>query len=84
MSGMEFTSGIAQVVVIAVGGLLIMRGKMDYVDLVTFSLYVSAFVSPVRRLAQFSEIYMQGMAGFRSCRPSPPSPMPRTPGSSPT
>ena len=64
MSGMEFTSGIAQVVVIAVGGLLIMRGKMDYVDLVTFSLYVSAFVSPVRRLAQFSEIYMQGMAGF--------------------
>ena len=64
MSGMEFTSGIAQVVVIAVGGLLIMRGKMDYVDLVTFSLYVSAFVSPVRRLTQFSEIYMQGMAGF--------------------
>ena len=64
MSGMEFTSGIAQVMVIAVGGLLIMRGKMDYVDLVTFSLYVSAFVSPVRRLAQFSEIYMQGMAGF--------------------
>ena len=64
MSGMEFTSGIAQVMVIAVGGLLIMRGKMDYVDLVTFSLYVSAFVSPVRRLTQFSEIYMQGMAGF--------------------
>ena len=64
MSGMEFTSGIAQVVVIAVGGLLIMRGRMDYIDLVTFSLYVSAFVSPIRRLAQFSEIYMQGMAGF--------------------
>ena len=64
MSGMEFTSGIAQVVVIAFGGLLIMRGKMDYVDLITFSLYVSSFVSPIRKLAQFSEIYMQGMAGF--------------------
>ena len=64
MSGMEFTSGIAQVVVVAVGGLLIMRGRMDYIDLITFSLYVSAFVSPIRRLAQFSEIYMQGMAGF--------------------
>ncbi len=64
MSGMEFTSGIAQVAVVAVGGLLIMRGRMDYVDLITFSLYVSAFVSPIRKLAQFSEIYMQGMAGF--------------------
>ena len=63
-SGMEFSGGIAQVVVIAVGGLLIMRGQMDYVDLVTFSLYISTFVSPIRRLTQFSEIYMQGMAGF--------------------
>ena len=64
MSGMEFTMGVAQVVVIAVGGLLIMRGQMDYVDLITFSLYVSTFVSPIRRLTQFSEQYMQGMAGF--------------------
>ncbi|MBQ9686482.1 MAG: ABC transporter ATP-binding protein [Oscillospiraceae bacterium] len=64
MSGMEFTMGVAQVVVIAVGGWLIMRGKMDYVDLITFSLYVSTFVSPIRKLAQFSEQYIQGMAGF--------------------
>ena len=63
-SGMEFTGGIAQVVAIAVGGLLIMRGEMSYVDLITFSLYISVFISPIRRLTQFSEIYMQGMAGF--------------------
>ena len=64
MSGMEFTTSIIQVIVIAVGGLLIMGGKMDYVDLVTFTLYVSAFISPVKRLAQFSEMYMQGSADF--------------------
>ena len=64
MSGMEFTISIIQVIVIAVGGLLIMGGTMDYVDLVTFTLYVSAFISPVKRLAQFSEMYMQGSAGF--------------------
>ena len=64
MSGMEFTTGIAQVLVIAVGGLLIMGGEMDYVDLITFSLYVSTFVTPVKKLAQFSEMYMQGSAGF--------------------
>ncbi|MBQ3481302.1 MAG: ABC transporter ATP-binding protein [Oscillospiraceae bacterium] len=64
MSGMEFTTGIMQVVVVAFGGLLIMQGKMDYVNLITFSLYVSTFVTPVRKLAQFSEQYMQGAAGF--------------------
>ena len=63
-SGMEFTTGIIQVVVIAAGGFLIMRGTMDYVDLITFTLYVSAFITPVRKLAQFAEIYMQGSAGF--------------------
>ena len=64
MSGMEFTAGIAQVVVVIVGGILIMLGRMDYIDLVTFSLYVSTFVSPLRKLAQFSEQYMQGSAGY--------------------
>lgn len=63
-SGMEFTTGIMPVIVIAVGGLLIMKGRLDYVDLITFSLYVSTFVTPVRKLAQFAEQYMQGSAGF--------------------
>ena len=64
MSGMEFTTGIMQLAVIAVGGWLIMCGEMDYVDLITFSLYVTSFVTPVRKLTQFSEMYMQGSAGF--------------------
>ena len=64
MSGMEFTTSIMQVLVITVGGLLIMRGELDYIDLMTFTLYVSTFVTPVRKLAQFSEVYMQGTAGF--------------------
>ena len=64
MSGMEFTTSIMQVLVIAAGGFFIMRGEMDYVDLMTFTLYVSTFVTPVRKLATFSETYMQGTAGF--------------------
>lgn len=64
MSGMEFTTGIMPVVVIAVGGLLIMNGRLDYIELITFTLYVSTFINPVRKLAQFAEIYMQGSAGF--------------------
>lgn len=62
--GIEFTMGIMQVAVIAVGGAMIMRGTMDYIELITFSLYVSTFISPVRKLAQFMEIYTAGSAGF--------------------
>ena len=64
MSGMEFTTGAMQVLVITVGGLLIMQGQMDYVDLITFTLYVSTFISPLRKLVMFAEQYMQGTAGF--------------------
>ena len=64
MSGMEFTTSVMQVLVIAAGGFLIMSGDLDYIDLMTFTLYVSTFVTPVRKLAQFSEVYMQGTAGF--------------------
>jgi len=63
-SGMEFSTGVMQVAVIGMGGFLIMRGEMDYIDLVTFTLYVSAFLSPVRKLVQFMEQYTQGSAGF--------------------
>lgn len=63
-AGVEATVGIVQVVVVAFGGFLIMKGKMNFVDLVTFTLYISTFVSPVRKLAQFMEMYTQGNAGF--------------------
>ena len=61
---MEFFTGILPVVVIAVGGWLIMRERMDYVDLITFSLYVTAFVSPIRKLAIFAEMFSNGFAGL--------------------
>ena len=61
---MEFCTGILPVAVIAVGGWLIMREKMDYVDLITFSLYVTTFVSPIRKLANFAEMFSNGFAGL--------------------
>ena len=64
-AGMEFSMGILPVLVITFGGLLIMKGEMDYVDLITFSLYISTFISPIRKLSQFAELFMQGTAGFK-------------------
>ena len=64
MSGMEFTLSIMPLAVIAAGGFFIMQGTLSYIELVTFTLYVSTFVTPIRKLAQFAELYMQGSARF--------------------
>ncbi len=64
-SGMEFFTTLFQIAVIALGGLLIMKDGMELVDLLTFSLYVSTFLAPIRRLANFAEQYSVGMAGFK-------------------
>ncbi|MBQ9049613.1 MAG: ABC transporter ATP-binding protein [Lachnospiraceae bacterium] len=63
-AGVEATVGLMQVAVISAGGFLIMRERMNYIDLVTFTLYVSTFTAPIRKLMQFMEIYTQGMSGF--------------------
>ena len=63
--GMEFAFPILSVLVMMVGGYYIMGGSLDYIGLVTFTLYVSTFMTPVRKLVNFVEQYMAGMAGFR-------------------
>ena len=61
---MEFFLCILSVAVISVGGFLIMQGRMDLVDLFTFSLYISTFTSPVRKLVNFAEMFANGTAGL--------------------
>ena len=63
-STMELFLTVLNVVVIAVGGFMIMRNKMDYRDLVTFSLYIATFVSPMRKLSTLSEMFANGFAGL--------------------
>ncbi len=75
-SSMEFFLCVLQVVVITVGGFLIMKDKLDYVDLLTFSLYIGTFVTPMRKLANFSEMFANGFAGlsrFRDIMATEPS-----------
>lgn len=61
---MEFFLCILSVAVIAAGGVFIMRGEMDTVDLITFSLYITTFVNPVRKLSTFAELFANGTAGL--------------------
>ena len=63
-SSMEFFLTNLNVVVIAIGGYMIMQGEMDYRDLLTFTLYISSFTNPMRKLASFSELFASGFAGL--------------------
>ena len=64
-SSMEFFLCSLNVVVIGVGGYFVMKNGMDYRELVTFCLYITSFVGPMRKLSNFSEMFANGFAGLR-------------------
>ena len=61
---MEFFLCILSVAVIGSGGFFIMKGQMTTIDLITFSLYITTFVNPIRKLSTLAELFANGMAGF--------------------
>ena len=63
-SSTEFFLCSLNVVVIGFGGYYVMKGQMDYRDLLTFTLYISSFVGPMRKLSGFSEMFANGFAGL--------------------
>lgn len=64
-ASLEFFMCILPVCVIAYGGKLIMDGRMNYIDLITFTLFSTAFITPIRKMAQFAEVFTSGTAGLR-------------------
>lgn len=64
-ASLEFFICILQVAVIAFGGYLIMDDRLNYIDLLTFTMYITTFVNPVRKLANFAELFISGFAGLR-------------------
>ena len=63
-ASMELFLSSLNVIIIGIGGWLIMRGELEYVDLLTFTLYIATFVNPMRKLAGFSEMFANGFAGL--------------------
>ncbi len=63
-SSTEFFLCSLNVIIIGLGGYFVMQGKMDYRDLLTFTLYISSFTGPMRKLTGFSEMFANGFAGL--------------------
>ena len=64
-SSVEFFLCSLNVIIIGFGGWYVMQERMDYRDLLTFTLYISSFVSPMRKLSGFSEMFANGFAGLK-------------------
>ena len=63
-SSTEFFLCSLNVIIIGLGGYYVMQGEMDYRDLLTFTLYISSFTGPMRKLTGFSELFANGFAGL--------------------
>lgn len=63
-SSVEFFLCLLNVIIVGFGGYYVMRGQMDYRDLITFNLYIASFVNPMRKLSNFSELFANGFAGL--------------------
>lgn len=63
-SNIEFSNNLLSLLVLAIGGYMIMKGKMQLSDLVAANLFIASFTQPIRKLTAFVEQFTTGMAGF--------------------
>lgn len=67
-AGVGFFTTLIQVSVIVTGCVLIVNGRLDISDLVTFLLYISVFTEPITTLVNFTEQFQNGYTGFERFR----------------
>jgi ATP-binding cassette, subfamily B, bacterial len=63
-SGLIAFTHLMTIAVIIFGGVSIVNGSLDLADLLTFLLYVGILIEPIRRFANFTRLYQEGMTGF--------------------
>ena len=61
---MEFMSDFLYLVIIFIGGLFLMYGKIDAGEFAAFILYIGMFMTPIQRFVTLFEQLQEGMAGF--------------------
>ncbi|NLL65554.1 MAG: ABC transporter ATP-binding protein [Clostridiaceae bacterium] len=64
-SSMEFWTAMLNLVVVGVGAYFIVQSRLTLTDMLTFTLFVNTFLTPIRKLITFFEQYANGMAGFQ-------------------
>lgn len=63
-SGLGALTTLVTVGVVVAGAVLISRGSMEAVDLITFLLYVNNCTEPIKKLINFTEQFQNGYTGY--------------------
>ena len=63
-AGMIAFTQLLTIAVIVFGGISILNSSMGLADLITFLLYVGILMEPIRRFANFTRLYQEGITGF--------------------
>lgn len=63
--GMDTFAALIPIVVVAFGGLAILKGALSLTDLLAFLLYISYFTGPVQSLVNTSRLIQEGQTSFR-------------------
>lgn len=61
---MQFLSDLLYLVVIFVGGIFLVNGKINAGEFAAFVLYISMFLNPINRFVALFEQLQEGMSGF--------------------
>ena len=63
-SVMEFLTDFLYLLVIFIGGVFMIQGKLDAADFTAFLLYINMFINPIHRFVTLFEQLQEGMSGF--------------------
>lgn len=63
-SGLTAFTMLINVLVIAAGGLMAVKGIVQVTDFVTFLLYINVFTDPIKTLIDFTEQFQNGYSGY--------------------
>jgi len=64
LAGIGATTNILDLVVIVIGGYFVYIGSISVGDLLAYTMYISYFMQPIRRLANLMQQLQEGMTGF--------------------
>lgn len=61
---MEFLTDFLYLVVIFIGGVFMIKGRINAADFTAFLLYINMFINPIHRFVTLFEQLQEGMSGF--------------------
>ena len=67
-SVVRFFDGLMYIVMIVLGGLFLIKGKITTADLTAYLLYVSMLIAAVKRIVEFTEAFEKGVTGIERFR----------------